>query len=558
MLGFGANFKLKIMRKLTVLILAFLLLGTALLTACGGESSMHASSQGHMPEQMLPSDTGLVFSYSLLNIDQASLLLEMEESFGEEGGLSSLVEDSLNENFENMDYEEDFLPAFGERFRLVFASRPGASSEEVDAFSVVTLQDPSAMEVVLEDLVSDGKLEEKKLSSVDAYVNEESGFYGSVWEDLMLIANTPDGLVEMMNLEESLWYSERYQDWVGKIGDDQLFYGIVFTDLYEEDVELAGGLGVNAASLVTDSQALVVAAAEDGFDFDVYVQGDETAMDEIGVNFNMVTHMPAYLNAEVPATDLMAYYEAYGLQEMADYVDEAGGSNLFDTLSTFFRSYFGMDFDDEILSFMNKGYVFALHKNGEGLMPGITIYSDVSGDVENAQEFMTQLDTQVDGLTMVLDAALPGAVLRGTASVNGYELDMLEIDLSQLEREGDSPLPAVVTSSEIQLIFGLMDDRLLITTAAAWENGGSGVSAGELYLGLKDMVDAPDGLVLVDAMNMSSFAGTLRALREQLDLGISEDSLGFEEFLEDFQGAIMTSEVDDYEGHFSGFLKLKD
>ncbi len=548
------------MRKLTTTFLVSLMVGVAFLTACfgGGQSGMHASGQGIMPEDLLPSDMGLVFSYSLLNPEQHGLLLEMEKDFGQEGGLTSLVEESLSENFENMNYEEDFLPAFGDQFRLVFGSRPGSTAEAVDAFVVVTLQDPSAMESAVEKLLADGKVEEKQLSSVDAYVNEESGFYGATWKDLFLIANTPDGLVEMMDLETSLWGSERYQEWVTKIGDDQVFYGVVFTDLYEEDVELMGGLGVNAASLVTDSQALVVSAAEEGFDFDIYVQGDEEAMKEIGVNFNMVTHMPAYLHAEVPATDLMAYYEAYGLQQMAEYVDEAGGSNLFDTLSTFFRSYFGMDFDDEILSFMNKGYVFALHKNGEGLMPGITIYSDVSGDMDNAQEFMAQLDTQVDGLTMVLDAALPGAVLRGKTTVNGYELDSLEIDLSQLERDGESPLPAVVTSSVIQLVFGLMDDRLLITTAQAWENGGSGVSAGELYLGLKDMVTADDGLVLVDAMNLSSFAGTLRALREQLNLGISDDALGLEEFLEDFEGAVMTSEVEDYSGHFSGFLKLKD
>ena len=547
--------------KKFIYVLLVLVLG---LSACGGDEDfgMHTSDKGLVPEAFLPGDVGVMFSYSLQDELQYAAVMAMEAGLSDEGRMSRAVLESLDAQFEglDLDYEEDLLPAFGEQFRMVFGSRPGG--DEAEVFSVVTLADADAMIDVLDKLVDAEELEFKNLSSLDAYVDEDGNFYATVYKDLLLLANEPEGLVDMPDLDEedSLWGADEYEEGLEDIGPDYVFYGMIFPGVFEDDIELPAGLGVGSLPAVTERQALVIRAEEKGLAFDILVKADKDSAEEAEVSFDTIPRAEPYLFEEVPASSLMGYIESYGLQQTAEYKEALGGSgDTYDSLSTFFRAYFAMDMEDDILSFLDKGYAISLHQNGLGVMPGVSIYADVSSNEEGAEAFIEKLNEQVGGLTIVLDAALPGAVSKSSTEIMGEDFDVLRIDLTELEREGDSPLPALVTASDISLAYGLLGDRLLITTALVWEEESESIADSSLFGELEaELGDFDEGLVLVDAQNIASFAASLRALREQLDLGTDETSVDMEEFLEGFLGAIAAGATEEYEGRFGGFLMISN
>ena len=133
------------------------------------------------------------------------------------------------------------------------------------------------------------------------------------------------------------------------------------------------------------------------------------------------------------------------------------------------------------------------------------------------------------------------------------------MDLAAVPRSTESPLPTVVTASTIQLVYGIKEDRLLISTASDWNFEGTTVAESDLYQKLNQKLEGvSEGLVLVDAKGVADFVGTLRALREQLSLEVSEEALSLEDFLQGFLGAMAMSETKAYESHFGGFLMLAD
>lgn len=555
------------MQKFIRFYLVLALVAVLALSACGGDKEFgaHSSSDGLMPEAFLPGDAGIMFSYSLQDDDQFSAVQAMESGLSDDGKLSRTIVESLNAQFEDVElsYEDDLLPAFGEQFRLAFASRPNSSDPdgEAEAFIVSTLADPDMMTELLDGLVEDSSLEMKRLSDLDAYVDEKGDFYASVYGDLLFVANSPEGLVAMPEYgegEDSLWESEQYKDGLEEIGSDYVFYGMIFPDVFSGDVELPAGLGLNSLPSITERQAFVVRAEDKGLAFDALVKADQDSAEEAGVSFDTIPRAEPYLFEEVPSDGLMAYIESYGLQQTYTYKTATSGDDAYQGIADFFRAYFAMDFEEDILSFLGQGYVFALHQNGIGVVPGITFLADVSDDVEGAQAFVDKFGEQMSGLMLVLETALPGAVAMETTEIMGEEFNAIRVDLTAVEQTGESPLPALVTDSEISLAYGMIGERLLITTALVWEEDGiEMIGDSSLYQNLSDEIDGLDeGLVLIDAQNAASFVSSLRALREQLDLGVDESSIDFEEFLEGFMGAIASGSTDSYSGRFGGFLMI--
>lgn len=544
------------------------LIATLFLTACGGpeqEFSIHSSDEGYVPEAFIPANVGMMFSYSLQDDGQYAAVKAIEEKLGDSGRLSRTVSENLDQQFADsvLDYDRDLAPAFGEQFRLVYAARP--ADEEADVFSVVTLQDADRMVDVLQKLVEADELEEKRLSRLDAYVDEANDLYMTIYEDVLLVSNRPEELVAMHEMgseggKDSLWKSETYQESLERIGSDNILYGQLFPDYFEQTLDLPAGFGVSAIPSVIDTQSLVVRAQENGFYFDAYVNANEKEAKAADISFDVVPKSDPYLFEEVPAEGLMAYLESYGMAQTFAQADKLGDDPAqLEELDKFFTSYFAMDFEEDVLSFLDKGYAVMLHQNGNGVVPGFSLMADVSSDEEGAEDFVNKLDGQVAGLLLLLESALPGAVTKGTMNVDGNTLYQLEIDLGDLARTGISPLPASVTDSPIQLVYGLMGDRMLVSTAEVWGQESVSIEESEIYETLSaELDDVEQGLILIDVNGLAGFTAALRALREQLDLGVSDSALEFEDFLQGFEGAIAASKTEAYSSHFSGVLLLEE
>lgn len=549
------------------------MLSAVMLTSCNDQTVSFAeqsSSSGLMPEQFIPADIGMIFSYSLLNDEQFEATEKILEKIGDPDKASETISDSFASQFADagIDYQKDLEPAFGEQYRVVFAAKPGpetASGSTTEAFSVIALQDSEALDVALQKMESEGKLSSEDVGGQAVYKSQDAAFYATLHEDLLFVSDSAENILEMIKMDEaeSLWASDQYRFDVDMIGGNHVFYALIYPQIFSglQSQVATAGLGLQGMMAVLINEGIVVRAEKDGFRFDGFANGDEEKAKELGtdVSFDRVPKEKAYLFKEVPSAGLMAYIESNGIKQTLELAQELNSEDYdLDSFSTTVRNYFGMDLEEEILSFMDKGYALALHQNGDGIIPGISIYFDVSSDTENAQKFIDKIDAQLSGLIAVFEQALPGAIVKTTTEIDGEKLSTLELDLSKLPNTSGSPLPAVVAGSSVKLSFGIVDDRLLITTATAWEeNNFDVISKSDLYKELSSKLkDVDQGLILIDAEGISGFATALIALREEMGLDVGE--LDIEKLLDGFVGGIAASNSEAYEAKLGGFLKIKD
>ena len=577
---------------MAILLLSVLLVLPGCLRTKSFES--HASAEGLMAEAFLPADVTGVFSYSLMNDEQFVAVQAMDGALGEEGKISQTFAENFNKEFEELDgadlsFEGDLMPALGTQFRFVTGARSDAAGTSVsgdadsEAFMIVTLEDPSAMEAALEKLLDAEGFTFKKLSDVDAYVHEENEFYAAVYKDLLMVANKPEALVEMAGMDEddSLWADEKYQDALARVGEDHLFFSFsgggvaalesaasLADDAADGAVDGAAediaGEALDAAIDLVTSQLMIVRAEADGLRFDIYMNADEEMASAANFAFDFAPSEEAYLFEEVPADGLILYYETFGLKQQVEEerarVAAAGvsGEVPYAAAENFIRSYFAMDFEEEVLSFLDKGYAMTVHQGG-GAFPGFSVYVDVSSDVDGAQTLLDKLDEQISGLMLVLEIALPGTVSLGETEIAGQSFNSLEVDLSKLPEEQAAALPSVLTIEPITLAYGLLDDKLLLTTAGVWERTSETILDSSLYESLEgELEGVSNGLFLLDTAGVASFMETWRSLRTQLNLGVSEDTVELETLLNAFVGLIAASEAKELENHISGFVKLKE
>lgn len=525
----------------------------------------HYSDTGLIPENFLPSDVGILASYSLRDADQYAAVTKMETALGDAGRFTRTFSDEFDTKFKDLglEYERDLAPAFGDQFRFIYAARMvGSDTAEStpETFSVVTLKDASKLENVFQVLVVAKQLEEKTVEDTKVYVNNDQAFYATVDGDLLLIASSADNLMAMVkqDAESSLWATDAYQDALKKVGSNQVLYAMMFPANYLGDVQLPSIFTLSDMPSIIDHQVLVVRAEDGGLSFDAYVNANKDKAKEVGISLDQVPHAAPYLDKEIPAEHLLGYFESYGLKQTVETANKLSGStDKISSLDESVHAYLGMSLDD-VMSFMDKGYALAFHTNGQGLFPGMTVYVDISSNPEKAQEMMDKVDGQLTGLIAVFEGSMPGAFVKDTVDIDGETLSRIKIDLSAIPRSKDTPLPAAITDSPIELIYGIKGDRLLLSTASVWEEGSTNMlSDTDLYKNLNAQLDEVDeGLMLVDAQELAAFAANLRALREQLNLQASDEAGTFEDFLKGFEGGIAKSHSNAYDSVFGGYLQL--
>lgn len=533
-----------------------------LLVSCGsgGNFNEHVSAGGLMPEKFLPAKASMVLSYSLMDDKQNDLVTTLMEKVEDKNQASKTVSQNLGSSLDkfNLDYEKDLAPAFGDRFRMVYETAPGAataSGEVTNAYTIITLADPVKLKSTMDFLVSTGKLEKKSFNDYDAYVSEVDQFYSTINQDLFFISDSADGLITMRGMTEdaSLWASDTYQASLKNVGSNHVFYVL----LYPENVQgqVSNLLTASMASVLNE-EGIVLRAQKEGLKVEGFATADQEKAKAAELKFDNAPKKKAYLLSEVPSENLMVYAESYGFQQSltAGKLTESEG---FKNFSGTIQSYLGMNLETEILSFMDKGFVISANKNGEAVLPGISILFDISSDTDNAKTFITKIDAQISGFMTILTAALPGAVTKDKVEINGVSFDSLMIDLSKIPRTGTTPLPSVLTASPIQLSYGILGDKLLITTSSTWmDKKFTPVKDSDLYKELSPKLEkSEEGLLLVNLQEIGSFAKILMSLREQMGLP-ADSSFDLQKALDGFYALIASSETKSYEAKMEGFLEL--
>jgi hypothetical protein len=547
------------------------LLGTAVfLTACsgGGETigSVHESDSGLMLEDFIPMDVDVVFSYSLLEDEQYANVQAIEAALIEDTTLTDLIAESFNEEFADtgLDLETDLIPAFGDQFRMML----GMSVESEMIYLGATLSDPERMELVLTTLVEAGTLDEKRLSGANVYVGVDEDFYATVHDDLLLISSDVTAIENMTDLEETLSDNEFYQDALKEVGDAHVAYGMIFQEAIMANSEeldasvfgLYSELGMTDVTASTAYQVYMMAAAPNGLEFELVVQANEEKADENGVRFDHVPVVESSLYEVIPAEGMMGYAEGYGLQQTLDQamlLEE--DSEVLLAVSEFFTNYFAMDFETEILSFMDQGMAMSIHAEEGNVFPGLTFMFDASNDLENAENFVAQMHGQLSAYATLFGAELGEALqVRTLETHTGDELHLIHFDFAAIPQEEGVPtgIPTEIENATLQLAYGMMGDNLIISMADIWGEDMESIADSAFYATLNAELPEGAGLGLMDVGGIISYIETLEGLRGDLGLGDSE-ATDVIEFLDGFYGFIGKSEYEQYRAESHGFLMIK-
>ncbi len=535
-----------------------------LLISCGpgGNFKEHASVSGLMPESFLPANASMVLSYSLMDDKQNDLVETLTEKVEDKNQAKKTVSESLGSSLDkfNLNYEKDLAPAFGDRFRLVYETAPGvatASGQVTNSYTIITLEDAEKMKSTMDYLVSTGKLEKKTFNDYEAYVSEVDKFYSTIDRDLFFISDSADGLIAMRGMDESesLWSSSAYQTSLKKVGANHVFYVLI----YPQNVQgQAANVLASSMAAVLNEEGIVLRAQSEGLKVEGFANADEEKAKAKELKFNNAPKKKAYLLSEVPSEDLMLYVESFGFQQSLT-AGKLTGADGFKNFAKTVQNYLGMNLEDEILSFMDKGFVISLNKNGDAILPGISLLIDVGSDKENATKFITKIDAQISGFMTILSAALPGAVTKDKVEINGTSFDSLTIDFSKMPASTGtvSTVAEALKNSPVKLSYGIIGDKLLITTSDAWLNKKFvPVKESDVYKELSPkLAKSEEGLLIVNLQEIGSFTKVLMSLREKMGLP-ADTNFDIQKALDGFYALIASSHTESYEATIEGFLEL--
>ncbi|MFA6528098.1 MAG: DUF3352 domain-containing protein [Candidatus Gracilibacteria bacterium] len=500
---------IKIMFLVAVLAFAF--------SGCGGSNfeALNSSDSGILIEKLLPKDSSFVVSITTRDADQRASFDEFIKNFPEGDGLIEKMQGGFADL--GMDYETDVKPILGENgFRLVMAY------SGTDTYAVMTVADEVKAQEWLDSMVARGEGTKTQLSDIDVYVTaaaDGSGgeSYTALLSDLLIVTGTSSALVNangqlLSDDSESLLSNEDYMASVDKLEDAYTGYFYVNKNALEQMTSLSNMPSVlGMGSSLVSSQIFSFGFQDNAIEFYGYENGDKTKIDDLGFGFDEMGGDGMYLAENIPGDNLLFYEETGSFDKAIDLLIEnyAGDTQTPEAakaeISTYVTQYLGMDFEKDLMSFLDKGYVISVNGGGDSVLPGISIVVDVSSNVDAAKEFMDKIDVQLSTVVALMQYDATGA---GSA-FSQSDLTVMESDF----REVAFDLKDLVAQD-----LGASGDSV---ASVASEDLGTSELAEEEDLGTSE----DSGLV---EEGTSEDLGTSE-LAEEEDLGTSEDSVASEE-----------------------------
>ena len=563
------------MRVLKFVILLSTVYCLLLFSGCGPSfERLNESERGVMIEQLLPADTWLVLSVTTKDDGQREAFNEFASKFsGEEDFFESVTQGFMDMG---MSYEEDIAPILGEdgfRFVMAYAGQ--------DAYIAMTVSDTEKTTAWLDAMVARGEAETVALGDRDMYMATMDGqeSYTMIIEDELMVAGSSSAL---LNAEgqltadgaESLLDNEEYMVGMEEVETPYVGYVYVDFDVYEEMMGAPFGTGsfIGMGSYLMDNQVWAVAFDEGEILLSGYGDGDRELIDNLDLGLEDTQGEGIYLAENVPADNLILYDESGKLSGFFDLWMQRSGQDVsaaYDPIDAVTTEYFSLDFEDEILTFLDKGYAVAMHDNGSASMPAISLIVDISGDADSAEEFVTRIDAQVDSLVMMMQYDETGtwdslsktetSVLDGEFYVVSMYMDALA-GVYEAYVGGSAPTEGDVFT----LVYGITaDDLLIISTYDGWELFDGEDSVADLpdfAEGMSEMKGYDDTVLYVDIEEIAEYFGLVQSYATSsvmLEEGATSEATGsaLEDYLEELESALFGVKADRYKVWMKGIVR---
>jgi len=424
------------------------------------------SAQGVILEDFLPETTLMSFSINTRDAMQKEKFDNLKSFFPNED-FEKLIESALKDlNMEladnNLTYENDIAPIFSDSFKGIFAM------DGNNVYVAFTVKDPQKAETLIKMIAEkDSNIKEKELFGFSILDNEKKDMYLVLYKDTILITNTSktryEAVKRQRNGESSLLANENFKksyESLPKPNLGMVYMNIqaLFNDLSNlegndfKDVPYINALTYEAFAIIAESDGLRT-VAQVKFNPDVK-------------NFSIddFPYKEPYLHTRIPGNDLIVYAEAYGLQVLL--ASEANKKD-FEDAKKMIKKYVGLDIDNDILTWMDKGYALVIQRNND-LIPGISLYIDASSDTKGAQKTLKVIDDAFEQLVFAMKNTLTRG---GTAPEKIIEKSVVETNRGNLNRvsfkfneltdeEMDKiDFPKGFFTEPVEIYYGLIDDN---------------------------------------------------------------------------------------------------
>ena len=460
------------------------------LTGCGGPAKValtdsEKSPEGVSIEDYLPQDTLMMISISTQDKDQREAFQTIINYFPEEdmqNAWKSMVKE-FGPKLEKtgISYENDIAPIFGNSYRFTFGMTGDIKKDDPDMYIALTLADSEKAKSLLEKLIEkDNDLTSEELFGAMTLDNKSEDMYLALYKDTILITNVAENresaLKRMVKNEESILSNEDFKKSYNKLPKPNL--GIAFINIKELFSKFGESDKDNMANSpfadALHGEAFAFTAEEDGIRVIVQVIFNKDSKE---FNLNNYPYEEPYMYKNIPGGKLIMYSESYGMKDAFDIQMQALGGDKesqkeFSEFKRIIKSTVKLDFDEDILSWMDKGFALVLQHN-KSIVPAISLYVDASSNTKSAQKVLDLIDA---GVSQAVESMLANApenidaenvVRKDKVTLGKSEINRVALDFTSLSDEEllDAGLPSGIFVEPIEFYYGLTDENyFLIST----------------------------------------------------------------------------------------------
>ena len=398
--------------SLTVLFI----LAAFVLTGCGPDKApadaTEMSAQGVVLEDYLPSDTLMSVSLNTFDDTQRAKLDQLKSLFPQEdfNNLYQSLTEELSMQLESsgITYENDIQPVLGDKFRFLFGMAGQINTDtEPNVYFALTVTDTAKANDLLNKIAdSNSKITKEDIDGNPGLTDGEGKMFLVLYKDTVLITNNSDtrlaAVERVRDDKESLRSNEHYKDSMKELPAPNLGTAYIsISDLFTALENVQGEENVQKMNLnVLESmyaEAFAFYAEDGGIRMLVNVSYNPDAKE---FNFNDFPYSEPYMFTKLPGKNLVVYSESNGLNKVYDLEKQLllttdDDKKSFDAYLTLIKQYIGLDLEQDVISWMDKGFALEVQRN-EGIVPGISLYIDANSNPDKAKAFAKVIDTAVN------------------------------------------------------------------------------------------------------------------------------------------------------------------
>lgn len=292
--------------------------------------------------------------------------------------------------------------------------------------------------------------------------------------------------------------------------------------------------------------------------------------EETGLSLNSLTigggigSAKAYLYEKLPAENFLLFSESHSLDKI---ILEQITPELKSNFASDVKKYTGLDFEKDLMPFLDKGFAFEIHDAGS-LVPALSLFVDASSAPEKAQAVVKMLDETVPRLAATINAAVvspEGKSVIETGKFNWGTLGaVIKIYLDRVPQDKFN-IPALKYFSQpVEISYGIAPENLFfISLLPDFEKtfaSADKIESSALFKEAGKLGVAADGITLLDGNNILTFVERFFAT-VQKDKKLSEkEKGGFETakmYIKPFKSFVQISQNDGNKIFGKAFLKIE-